>query len=160
VGLARAHRSPRRDELWGVAAAALPGAPRGGQLLVVPRCARDPEGAWQLATLLTDADVQASWSTRLGMVPTTAAGLARAGAVAKQVHAALATAVPLPRHPASAALFDDLNPAVAAVVAGDASSAEALAGVRRAWSRLIHAEPSPDATSPDANDASVPEPSP
>lgn len=127
----------RGDELWGVAAAALPGAPRGGQLLVVPRCARDPEGAWQLATLLTDADVQAAWSKRLGMVPTTSAGLARAGAVAKQVHAALSTAVPLPRHPASAALFDDLNPAVAAVVAGDATSAEALAGVRRAWSRLL-----------------------
>lgn len=127
----------RGGELWGVSAAALPGAPRGGQLLVVPRCARDPEGAWQLATLLTDADVQASWSKRLGMVPTTAAGLARAGAVARQVHAALASAAPLPRHPASAALFDDLNPAVAAVVAGDATSAEALAGVRRAWTRLL-----------------------
>ena len=127
----------RGDELWGVAAAALPGAPRGGQLLVVPRCARDPEGAWQLAAALTDPDVQAAWSRRLGMVPTTAAGLARAGTVARQVHGALAAAVPLPRHPASAALFDDLNPAVAAVVAGDATAAEALAGVRRAWSRLL-----------------------
>lgn len=131
----------RGDELWGVAAAALPGAPRGGQLLVVPRCARDPDGAWALAAALTDADVQAAWSRRLGMVPTTAAGLARAGAVARQVHAALGAAIPLPRHPASAALFDDLNPAVAAVVAGDATAAEALDGVRRAWSRLLEAPP-------------------
>jgi ABC-type glycerol-3-phosphate transport system substrate-binding protein len=131
----------RGGELWGVAAAAWPGAPRGGQLLVVPRCARDPEGAWALAAALTDADVQAAWSRRLGMVPTTAAGLARAGAVARQVHTALAGAVPLPRHPASAALFDDLNPAVAAVVAGDATAVEALAGVRRAWARLL--EPAP-----------------
>lgn len=137
----------RGGQLTGVSAAALPGAPRGGQLLVVPRCARDPVGAWQVASALTDADVQAAWSMRLGMVPTTAAGLARAGTVAKQVHAALATAVPLPRHPASAALFDDLNPAVAAVVAGDATSAEAMAGVRRAWSRLI-AQPQPQPQPP------------
>jgi arabinogalactan oligomer/maltooligosaccharide transport system substrate-binding protein len=127
----------RGGQLAGVAAAALPGAPRGGQLLVVPRCAKDAAGAWQVAAALTDPDVQAAWSMRLGMVPTTAAGLARAGTVAKQVHAALMTAVPLPRHPASAALFDDLNPAVAAVVAGDATAAEAMGGVRRAWGRLI-----------------------
>ncbi len=131
----------RGGQLSGVAAAALPGAPRGGQLLVVPKCARDPGGAWQLAAALTDADLQASWSMRLGMVPTTAAGLAKAGHVAKQVYAALVTAEPLPRHPASAALFDDLNPAVAAVVAGDATAAEAMAGVRRAWSRLLEATP-------------------
>lgn len=131
----------RGGQLAGVAAAALPGAPRGGQLLVVPKCARDPEGAWQVAAALTDADVQAAWSMRLGMVPTTAGGLAKAGVVAKQVHAALASAVPLPRHPASAALFDDLNPAVAAVVAGDATAAEAMGGVRRAWGRLLAGAP-------------------
>jgi ABC-type glycerol-3-phosphate transport system substrate-binding protein len=134
-------------QLVGVAAAALPGAPRGGQLLVVPNCARDPAGAWQLAAALTDADVQAAWSRRLGMVPTTAAGLAKAGTVAEQVHAALATAVPLPRHAASAALFDDLNPAVAAVVAGDATAAEAMGGVRRAWGRLL-AQPAQPTPSP------------
>ncbi len=127
----------RSGELVGVAAAAWPGAPRGGQLLVVPRCARDPDGAWLLAAALTEPEVQAAWSRRLGMVPSTAAGLARAGALARQVHAALASAQPLPRHPATAALFDDLNPAVAAVVAGDATAEEALAGVRRAWSRLL-----------------------
>jgi len=127
----------RGDELDGVSATAWPGAPRGGQLLIVPRCARDPDGGWALAAALTDADVQASWSRRLGMVPTTRAGLDRAGRIAREVHAALAGATPLPRHPASAALFDDLNPAVAAVVAGDATAAEAMAGVRRAWARLL-----------------------
>src|SRR5207237_1118074 len=80
---------------------------------------------------------QAAWSRRLGMVPTTASGLARAGRLAREVYAALASATPLPRHPASAALFDDLNPAVAAVVAGDATAAEAIARVRRAWARLL-----------------------
>jgi hypothetical protein len=33
-------------------------------------------------------------------------------------------------------LFDDLNPAVAAVIAHDATPDEAIAGVRRAWRRL------------------------
>ncbi len=127
----------RGGELDGVNATAWPGAPRGGQLLIVPRCARDAGGGWALAAALTEPDVQAAWSRRLGTVPSTAAGLARAGRLAREVHAALAGATPLPRHPASAALFDDLNPAVAAVVAGDATAAEAIAGVRRAWTRLL-----------------------
>ncbi len=127
----------RGDELDGVTVTGWPGAPRGGQLLIVPRCARDPAGGWALAAALTDPDVQAAWSRRLGMVPTTATGLAHAGRIAREVHAALAGATPLPRHPTSAALFDDLNPAVAAVVAGDATAAEAIAGVRRAWTRLL-----------------------
>jgi maltose-binding protein MalE len=76
---------------------------------------------------------------RLGAVPTTEDGLAAAAPLARATYAALAAARPLPRHPLSAALFDDLSPAVAAVVAGDATPAEALDGVRRAWTRALAA---------------------
>jgi hypothetical protein len=37
-------------------------------------------------------------------------------------------------------LFDDLTPAVLAVVSGDASAEEALAGVQRSWQRLLAVE--------------------
>jgi hypothetical protein len=40
-------------------------------------------------------------------------------------------------------MFDDLTPAVAAVVAGDATADEALAGVARAWTRLIARQEAP-----------------
>jgi multiple sugar transport system substrate-binding protein len=128
-------------KLSGVAVAPLPGAPRGGQLLVVPRCAADPEGGWKLASELTDPKLTAAWSRRTGMVPATADGLAGGSEVSSQLHAALAGARPLPRHPMSAWLFDDLNPAIAAVVAGDATAEEAIAGVRRAWTRLLRRTP-------------------
>ncbi|HTM21323.1 MAG TPA: extracellular solute-binding protein, partial [Kofleriaceae bacterium] len=114
-----------------------PAAPRGGHLLVVPLCARDQEAAWQLALALTDPALQADWARRFGTIPTTATGLAGAGPFAQDFHAALALARPLPRHPLTAELFDDLNPAIAAVVAGDATAQEALAGVARAWTRLF-----------------------
>jgi ABC-type glycerol-3-phosphate transport system substrate-binding protein len=129
---------PRLD---GVAVAPLPGAPLGGQLLVVPRCARDAAAGWALAAELTDPKLTAAWSRRTGMIPATADGLAGGGAVSQQFHAALAAARPLPRHPMSAWLFDDLNPALSAVVAGDATAEEAIAGVRRAWARLMRAQP-------------------
>ena len=124
-------------ELGGdVAVAPLPGAPRGGQLLVVPRCAPDPARGWSLAAELTDPRLTAAWSRRTGMIPATEDGLAGGAEVSRAFHAALAGARPLPRHPMSAWLFDDLNPALAAVVAGDATAAEAVAGVRRAWARM------------------------
>lgn len=119
----------------------LPGAPRGGHLLVVPACARDADGAWRLAARLTDPEIQTAWARALGTVPTTTAALADAPPAVRAVHAALATARPLPRDPHTPLLFDDLTPAVAAVVAGDATAAEALAGVRRGWARLT--EPAP-----------------
>ena len=40
------------------------------------------------------------------------------------------------RVPLTPLLFDDLNPALAAVVAGDATADEAIEGVRRGWRRL------------------------
>jgi len=112
-------------------------APRGGHLLVVPRCGRDPDAAWELALALTDPALQADWARRFGTVPTTRAGLAEAGPFVTSFHRALAAARPLPRHPVTAELFDDLNPAITAVVAGDATASEALAGVARAWTRLF-----------------------
>jgi len=129
------------DGLTGLTVDAWPGAPRGGQLLAVPACAREPVRAWQLATSLTSPATQAAWSRRLGTVPTTARGLAEAGPLARATYTALAGARPLPQHPLSAALFDDLTPAVAAVVAGDATAGEAIAGVRRAWTRALEAAP-------------------
>jgi hypothetical protein len=38
-------------------------------------------------------------------------------------------------------LFDDLNPALAAVVARDATADEAIEGVRRGWARLTRGTP-------------------
>jgi hypothetical protein len=38
-------------------------------------------------------------------------------------------------------LFDDLNPAITAVVEGDATADEAMLGVRRGWSRLVTKQP-------------------
>jgi ABC-type glycerol-3-phosphate transport system substrate-binding protein len=115
----------------------MPGAPRGGQLFVVPRCAADAARAWQLALHLTEPDVQLAWARAIGTVPTTATAMASAPRVVREAYAALRGAKPLPRDPATALLFDDLTPAVAAVVAGDASADEALAGVARAWKRLL-----------------------
>ncbi len=129
--------------LGGLAIDPLPGAPRGAQLLVVPRCAAAPARAWALAAALTAPTVQAAWSTRLGMVPTTTEGLAAASPLARATYAALITARPLPRHRLTPGLFDDLSPAVAAVVAGDATPAEAMAGVRRAWTRALAQETTP-----------------
>jgi ABC-type glycerol-3-phosphate transport system substrate-binding protein len=112
-------------------------APRGGQMFVVPTCAREPQAAWALAFELTAPELQASWARRFGVVPTTEAALADAGPFSQAFYQALQRARPLPRHPISAEIFDDLNPAIGAVVAGDATAADALDGAVRAWTRLL-----------------------
>jgi len=114
-----------------------PAAVRGGQLYVVPRCARQPARAWRLALALTDPVLQGEWARRFGTVPTTRAGLERGGRVAGEFYRALQAARVLPRHAITAEIFDDLTPAIEAVVVGDASAEEALAGVRRGWERLL-----------------------
>ena len=114
-----------------------PAALRGGQLYVVPRCARDPARAWKLALALTDPVLQGEWGRRFATVPTTRPGLERAGRVAGELYRALAAARTLPRYPITAEIFDDLTPAIEAVVVGDATEEEALAGVRRGWDRLL-----------------------
>ena len=121
----------------GIGIAPLPGAPRGGHLLVVPACARNPDGAWALALFLTEPARQADWARRLGAIPTTRDSLPGAGPFVRQFYQALRSATPLPRHPVTPELFEDLSPAVHAVVAGNATPAEALAGVARAWQRLF-----------------------
>jgi arabinogalactan oligomer/maltooligosaccharide transport system substrate-binding protein len=114
-----------------------PAALRGGQLYVVPRCARAPARAWRLALALTDPVLQGEWGRRFGTVPTTRAGLERGGRVAGEFYRALEAARTLPRHPITAEVFDDLTPAIEAVVVGDASAEEALAGMRASWQRLL-----------------------
>ena len=120
-----------------LAVSPLPGAPLGGQVLVVPHCASEPGAAWKLAEYLTSPAVQGDWSRRLGIIATTEEGLAGAGEFVNQFRRALATARPLPRHPVTPELFDDLGPAVRAVVARDATAVEALPGVGDAWARLL-----------------------
>jgi len=122
-----------------IAVAPLPVAgtsPRGGQLFAVPRCSKRTEAAWQLAADLTAPEVQVRWSQALALVPTTAEALEAAPPIARALRDALASGRPLPAHPITPDLFDDLSPAIEAVVAGDATSVEALAGVERAWRRL------------------------
>jgi hypothetical protein len=111
-------------------------APRGGQLLVVPRCAPEPAAGWKLIRELTDVPLQLAFATSFASVPTRRAALAGAPPLVVALHAALASAEALPRTALTPRLFDDLNPALAAVVSHDATAAEAIAGVRRGWARL------------------------
>jgi ABC-type glycerol-3-phosphate transport system substrate-binding protein len=126
--------------------AAFPGgsAPRGGQVLVVPQCAHDAAGAWALAGALTEAPLQLEWAQRLSTIPVTKEGLQGAGRLVEEFYQALQESRPLPRHSRVPELFDDLTPAVVAVVSGDASAAEALAGVARSWNRMYGVERPPD----------------
>lgn len=112
-------------------------APRGGQLLVVPRCAPHPEAGWRLASELTSPAVEQQLAEAFGTIPTRRGALALAPPLVRAIHDALAAAEPLPASPRTPVLFDDLNPAIAAVVAGDATPDEAIAGVRRGWRRLL-----------------------
>jgi ABC-type glycerol-3-phosphate transport system substrate-binding protein len=116
---------------------ALDGAPRGGQLLVVPTCAKNPDGGWRLASVLTSVEVSKRFAEAFATVPTHEAALAASPPLVQQIYAALKTAQPLQRDALTPLLFDDLNPALAAVVAGDATPDEAIAGVRRSWQRLV-----------------------
>ena len=119
-----------------IAVSPLAHAPRGGQLLVVPRCAKHPDDGWRLAGELTSLPVEARFAEAFATVPTRRAALAAAPALARAAEAALRGARMLPREPVTPLLFDDLQPALSAVVAGDATAEEAIAGVRRGWQRL------------------------
>lgn len=126
------------DDRERLVVSSLAGAPRGGQLLVVPKCARDPAAGWKLASVLTSVAVSKRFADAFASVPTHKAALAASPALVQQIYAALQAAQPLPRSPMTPLLFDDLNPALAAVVSGDATADEAIAGVRRGWERLTH----------------------
>lgn len=114
-------------------------APRGGQVLVVPRCSKRARNAWQLALAMSAPKLQSEWAKKLGSIPVTATGLKEAGPLANAFYRALEGTSPLPRHARAPELFDDLSPAVSAVVSGDATAEEALAGVARGWRRLYAA---------------------
>lgn len=111
-------------------------APRGGQLLVVPACAKRPDAGWKLAAELTDVAAGTRLASAFGTVPTRRATLEASPPLARSVYEALRAAEPLPRDPITPLLFDDLNPALTAVVFHDATAAEAIEGVRRGWQRL------------------------
>lgn len=111
-------------------------APRGGQLLVVPVCAKRAEDGWRLASELTGVDMQRKFAEAFATVPTRKTSLDAAPPLVHAIHAALGAAEMLPRSPLTPLLFDDLNPALAAVVNGDATADEAIEGVRRGWRRL------------------------
>jgi len=115
---------------------ALAHAPRGGQLLVVPTCAQQPAEGWRLAKELTSEQVSLIFSDAFATIPTLDAAQTHATMLVQHTLAALASAERLPRTQVTPLLFDDLNPAVAAVVNGDATPEEAIAGVRRGWHRL------------------------
>ena len=102
----------------------------------MPRCAKHPDDGWRLADELTSLPVAARFAARFATLPTRLAALAGAPGLARSAYDALRGAAMLPRQPLTPLLFDDLNPALAAVVAGTASPDEAVAGVQRAWQRL------------------------
>ena len=119
-----------------LAVSALAHAPRGGHLLVVPACAPRPAEGWRLASELTSVEVERTFAETFATVPTRQAALAAAPPLVHAIHRALANTEMLPRSPLTPLLFDDLNPALAAVVNGDATAEEAVEGVRRGWRRL------------------------
>jgi ABC-type glycerol-3-phosphate transport system substrate-binding protein len=131
VGGSQAARD--RDRL---AVTALAHAPRGGQLLVVPACAKRPAEGWRLAAELTSIEVERTFATAFATVPTRKAALDASPGLVRDLYAALRSAEMLPRSPLTPLLFDDINPALAAVVTGEATADEAIEGVRRGWARL------------------------
>ncbi|MBA3453074.1 MAG: hypothetical protein H0T42_08275 [Deltaproteobacteria bacterium] len=124
-----------------VAVSAIARAPRGGQLLVVPACAKNPDQGWRLAGELASLPVAIKLAQAFSTVPTRISALASAPPLARAAYEALRGAEMLPRVAVTPLLFDDLNPALAAVVAGDATAEEAIEGVRRGWGRLVRGPP-------------------
>ena len=111
-------------------------APRGGQVLVVPTCAQDAAGGWRLAGELADVAMQQRFATAFTTVPTRISALAETTPLVRSLYEALRTAEPLPQAPHTPLLFDDLNPAIAAVISRDATAEEATEGIRRGWKRI------------------------
>lgn len=124
-----------------VAVTSIARAPRGGQLLVVPACAKRPDLGWRLANELAGLPVASKLAQAFSTVPTRVSVLASAPPLARAAYEALRGAEMLPRVPVTPLLFDDLNPALAAVVARDATAEEAIEGVRRGWQRLVRGIP-------------------
>jgi arabinogalactan oligomer/maltooligosaccharide transport system substrate-binding protein len=123
-----------------------PGAPQSGHAWVVPRCAPHRKDALRLLRHLTSAEVEARFARERKLVPARADALrlalaAGADPVLEGFARACAASRPRPVHAIAASIFDDFNPAVRAVVLGEAQPEEALAGVAMAWKRLLAARP-------------------
>jgi arabinogalactan oligomer/maltooligosaccharide transport system substrate-binding protein len=118
-----------------------PASPLSGHGYVVSSCARAPAAAWKLAEALGGVEAQARFAGANSLPPARASAYARPEARTNPFLAGFRTALeaarPRPQHPAIARNYDDFNPAVQAVLLGDASPEEALAGVARAWRRLL-----------------------
>jgi len=118
-----------------------PAAPMSGHGWVVSRCAPQPEEAWRLAAALSDEEAQVTFAADNSLLPALEAAYRRPEVKANPFiggfRAALARSRSRPQHPAIARIFDDFNPAVQAVLLGDARPEDALAGVARAWRRLL-----------------------
>ena len=118
-----------------------PAAPRSAHGYVVSRCARDPKAAWALARALSDLQAQTLFAQRNSLMPSLRAAYqqqpVKGNALVTGFRDALAGSRARPRHPAMARVFDDFTPAVRAALLGDATAGEALAGVGRAWRRLL-----------------------
>ena len=56
----------------------------------------------------------------------------------RSIYEALRSVEPLPLAPNTPLLFDDLNPALSAVITRDATAEEAAEGLRRGWKRIAH----------------------
>lgn len=116
-------------------------SPLSGHGLVVSSCAGQPAEAWRLAAALSDLDAQVRFAQERSVLPALRAAYERPQVMSNSLVArfreALASAHPRPQHPAIALIFDDFNPAVQAVLLGDASPAEALSGVARSWRRIL-----------------------
>ncbi|HEX4419704.1 MAG TPA: hypothetical protein VH165_17440, partial [Kofleriaceae bacterium] len=72
-----------------IAVGPLAHAPRGGQLLVVPRCAKRPDDGWKLAGELTSLPTEARFADAFAAVPTRRAALEAAPALLRAVYEAL-----------------------------------------------------------------------
>src|SRR5262249_52010071 len=90
---------------------ALDGAPRGGQMLVVPRCAKHAADGWRLARELVSVPFETRFANAFATVPARASALAAAPPLVHAIYDALRPARPLAALPVTPLLFDDLNPA-------------------------------------------------
>jgi arabinogalactan oligomer/maltooligosaccharide transport system substrate-binding protein len=137
-------RHPGRLGVAPFPAGAKRAAPLSGHGWVVSRCAPNPRAAWALAQALNDLDAQVTFARRNALLPALEAAYrdrrVRGNRFVQGFRAALARARTRPQHPAIARIFDDFNPAVQAVVLGDATPQEALDAVGRAWRRLLGIE--------------------
>ena len=120
---------------------ASPAAPRSGHGFVVSRCAKQSDAAWALAAALSDLAAQVQFARSNSLLPAMTAAYDNEAVKKNRLitgfRDALSGSRARPRHPAMARIFDDFTPAVQAVVLGDATPTEALAGVGRAWRRLL-----------------------